>query len=375
MQKYDIIRASWVDVPMPQVFPTTDRRIFAHYPRYHVSPIQVVAIPQAVVYGGTNLTMIAKGVIHHDWYDFKRDALSEELHSRVIIQRQKNQIQWLLYDPHPAYVNCAATFVDACASNYAHWMSEVLPRIALFCTDQRFHNVAIIVNSGLHHNIMESLYTLLHKEQRKILLLATGRAIVCRTLYILSATGYVPFQKRKGKSNNRSQGIFHPFPLQVLRQTLHKKAAQHHCYDPPTHGHNHPKKIYLKRNASIRNISNAAQVEPVLIAHGYTIVEPEKMSFMAQRTLFLHAEIVIATTGAACANAIFSRPGTRIVILLGKHKDMIYRYWLNMLSPIGVTVYYVLGHATTKKALGIHSDFAIDLSDMMDALTSVEDTR
>jgi hypothetical protein len=40
---------------------------------------------------------------------------------------KRRRVRWLLRDPEPERVESAAVFVDACAPNYAHWLTEVLP--------------------------------------------------------------------------------------------------------------------------------------------------------------------------------------------------------------------------------------------------------
>jgi len=53
---------------------------------------------------------------------------------------------------------------------------------------------------------------------------------------------------------------------------------------------------------------------------------------------------------------------------MAKHENMIYRYWLNMLSPLQVNVSYVLGEIVEKQELGIHGDFFIDSNNIYQLL-------
>jgi hypothetical protein len=57
---------------------------------------------------------------------------------------------------------------------------------------------------------------------------------------------------------------------------------------------------------------------------------------------------------------------------MGKHEDMIYRYWNNLLSPLGIAVSYVLGDIVENIDLGIHGDFAIDSDCIIDLLEAFE---
>jgi hypothetical protein len=59
---------------------------------------------------------------------------------------------------------------------------------------------------------------------------------------------------------------------------------------------------------------------------------------------------------------------------MAKHKNMIYRYWCNLLTPIQVHVSYVLGNIRDYRGMGIHGNFLIDPSDVADSLPALGET-
>ena len=318
-----------------------------------------------MVYGGTNLVLADGGVVCHDLYDFTRDYTSEELHGRTRIDPKSARIRWLLHDEKPEPIPVAAAFVDACALNYAHWMTEVLPRIVLFCAEERFRDVPIVVNDGLHKNIMESLLFVAGAD-REIITLPIGRALAVGELYLTSAAGYVPFEWRTKRLSGHSHGMFSPAAFEMLRSRLKAMVTK-------TDGEGWPEKIFLRRNSGTRIVINTDELERLLVARGYVIVEPEKLTFLQQIQLFENAKTIVAATGAALSNAILCKPGTHVGIFMAKHKHMIYRYWSNMLAPIQVKVSHVLGKIVQNRGLGIHGDFAIDADCVNDLLDSFEE--
>ncbi len=357
--------AALVETPMPKVFPITDQGFLdsCQY-QYNFPEIYVATVSNAMVYGGTNLILAGDEVVCHDLYDFKRDYTSEELHGRTLVDPKSHRIRWLLHDETPESVPMAATFVDACASNYAHWITEVLPRINLFCADKRFKDVPIVVNDGLHKNIMESL-VLVAGADREVILLPIGRALVAEKLYITSVAGYVPFERRKNKLSGHSHGMFSPQAFENLHKhfkPLSQKAGKETW----------PEKIFLRRNSDARKVTNAAEMEDVLLTHGYTIVEPEKLTFMQQVNIFSNAKVIIAPTGAALANAVFCDSATKIGILISKHKDMSYGYWVSMLGAVNISVSYILGDIVDHHDYGVHGDFEISQLVMSDFLGYLE---
>jgi len=207
---------------------------------------------------------------------------------------------------------------------------------------------------------MESLL-LVVGEDREILLLPVGRALQVEMLYITSVAGYVPFGRRNRNLPGHSHGVFSLQAFEALRERL---------YDiiPTSNDYSWPDKIFLRRISGLRKVGNIDEIENLLITRGYVIIEPEKLTFLQQVELFRHAKTIIAPTGAALVNAIFCAPGTRVTILMAKHEDMIYRYWNNMLSPLGIKVSYVLGRIIKNRDLGIHADFLVNPDDVIDSL-------
>jgi capsular polysaccharide biosynthesis protein len=257
-----------------------------------------------------------------------------------------------------------ASFVDSCAENYAHWISEVLPRIALFCSEERFHGIPIIVNAGLHKNIMSSLF-LLAGDRHEIKALPIGRALIVEELHLISVTGYVPFGQRKNKLSGHSHGKFSPLALKLLRDSIHTFVG---C----DIADGWPEKIYISRKSGSRIVTNETELEMELAERGYVTVEPGVLTFLQQVNLFSNAKMVLATTGAALSNAVFCMPKTQVAILMAKHEQMIYRYWCDMLVPTGIDVSYVLGEIIENTDLGIHADFEVDMDDVRHLLNTME---
>jgi len=363
----NLVPLSSIETPTPQVFPECDQRYLSpERDCYDFPPIYSTTISNGTVCGGTNLVLAEDKVICHDLYDFNRDYTSEELHGRTVINPRRNRIRWLLHDDKPETIQVGASFVDSCAENYAHWISEVLPRIALFCSEERFHGIPIIVNAGLHKNIMSSLF-LLAGDRHEIKALPIGRALIVEELHLISVTGYVPFGQRTNRLSGHSHGKFSPSVLKLLSDSIHTFVRQ----DTEDRW---PKKIYIRRQAGLRRVTNEKELEMELAERGYVAVEPGVLTFLQQINLFRNAKVILATTGAALSNAVFCMPGTQVAILMAKHEQMIYRYWCDMLVPTGIDVSYVLGEIIENTDLGIHADFSVDMDDIRHLLNAMEPT-
>jgi capsular polysaccharide biosynthesis protein len=349
-----------VVTPAPKVFPAEDQAYLSSpHDHYDFPPVYVAEIRNAMVYGGTNLVFTQDAVICHDLYDFERDYTSEELHGRHLIDAKKKRIRLLRHDISPERVPVAAVFVDACAPNYAHWLTEVLPRIAAFCAEEQFASIPIIVDDGLHQNIMESLY-LITGPDRIVITLPVGRAIQVDSLYITSVAGYVPFERRYDQLSGHSHGLFSSFPFDLIRKRVFEFADSMPLQ-------NWPEKIYLRRSFGARKVTNDSELEKILINRGYVIVEPEKLSFLHQAMLFSKAKEIVGSSGAALVNLIFAQSNVSVQIFIGKYPSTSYWYWQNIACASGKRVKYVLGKVLNKGD-GIHADFSVDPEFISDRL-------
>lgn len=347
--------------PTPRVSTTVDRSYLQSPHSFYIFPeISVSLLPNAVVCGGSNLLLVDEVVVCHDLLDFVTDKTMEELFGRIRVDPGSQRIRWLIRDKNLEPLSVAASFLDACSSNYAHWLTEVLPRIVLFCAQERCKGIPIIINDGLHENIMESLYRVIG-DDREVIKLSIGKSLNIDCLYTVSMVGYVPFEQRTTNASGFSHGKFSPYAFDQMSSILINSNGDR--VSNPL-----PKKIFIRRNSGSRKVLNAPDLEKLLESKGYVTVEPETLTFSQQVQLFSNAEEVIGSSGAALANIIFCRPGTKITILMSRYLGSIYWYWQNMACVSGNVVQYCFGDQVENSKGGIHSDFFISPKEIAEIL-------
>lgn len=343
--------ADEVATPAPGVFPRRDwQHLISPHDHYSFPETFVSEIREASVMGGTNIVVAGNFAIHHDLFNRDLEYTSEELHSRMFVNVAAGSIKLGVSDPAPERMKTAACFVDASAPNYAHWLTEVLPRIAIFCRNPDYAGVPLIVNESLHANIMASLDAVVaHKNP--LVLLPIGRSITVSQLFVVSCAGYLPFEPRGRHAASMSHGKFSRHAFEAIRHAcLSGRSPQ-----------KTPKRIYLRRNSHVRRLSNSEEIESLLVNLGFTIVDPEKLSFGAQVDLFRGAEVIIGATGAALANMIFAQSRPRIGILISKQENIIYWYWQNIARATGNSVDYIFGANIDPGVSNVHGDFQVPL--------------
>lgn len=119
-------------------------------------------------------------------------------------------------------------------------------------------------------------------------------------------------------------------------------------------------KIYLsRRSASRPRCVNEADLEARLVQMGFTSVEPQQMSFAEQVATFYHAREVAGVSGAAFANLVFCRPGTRVVCARDEESDSI--TFAQLAAGMDLDFSYVDGANRSRGFSPDHSTFEVDI--------------
>lgn len=325
--------------------------------------IHVIRTGPAEVFGHSGFWQTSRGqLVHHELFAPATHKASEEDHRRMHINPANDSAQLTGTPLRTVTLPAAAAFTDAVASNYAHWLTEVLPRIVLYTRHACSQGVPLIVDDGLHPNLYESLSIAIGGE-RVVYTLGKDRRTRVLALDVVTSAGYVPYSSREPRQPGHSHGVFSARALRAVRD------AFQHLMTRPADGMG--KRIYVRRNAGLRKLINDQEVSDVLSSAGFTIVSPETLSFSEQVRLFSQADIVMGATGAAMANLIFCPPGTRVHVLMAQHEEMPYWYWQRLADCVGVELSYGLGEICAAPEKGFHADFKVDLDSILEALTEL----
>jgi len=300
-------------------------------------------------------------MIHHDLIRPSAHMISEEDHRQLRIDAAHLTCQFVGTPLLTTVLRKAALFTDSVASNYAHWLTEVLPRIALYVRSTSSEDVPLIIDDGLHPNLYESL-AIVVGSKRTMYKLPRDRRVHVHQLDVVTPTGYVPYAARPPKRAGHSHGIFSAEALWAVRD------ACMHLMQPVNQTAR--KRIYVRRNSGLRKLVNDQQISEVLTAAGFTVIAPEELSFSEQVRLFSQAEFVIGATGAAMANLMFCPPGSRVHVLMAQHEDMPYWYWQRLADCIGIDLSYGLGEVCAAHDKGFHADFTVDINHIGNVLSS-----
>jgi capsular polysaccharide biosynthesis protein len=367
-ETYSIALAETVRLDMPSICPEHYRgRLHSQAWPLAVPAVRAIEIPDAEVMGKCDFIFTRAQCLHHGLYQFKRDLPAEEMHGMISINAKKNLVA--RYAQKSDVVEAlpeAISLVGSASGNYVHWLTETAPKLALIDEIAGLSGVPLIVDDGLHPNILESLRCLnMHK--RRLVHLKRGQLCKVAKLVAITPVAYVPFDFRQGVKLEQADidpgwAMFVPRGLHSLRQKLLLPQVD----DAGIAG----QRLYLRRTSQFRQMYNAVEVEALLNEFGFRMIEPETLSFADQVKLFSSAEIIVAQAGAALGNMIFAPEGCHVVILTAWSPFSIYYYFSNMASILGQHCTFVLCDPSTQgDAHPAHRGLVVDIHTLREVIS------
>ncbi len=108
-----------------------------------------------------------------------------------------------------------------------------------------------------------------------------------------------------------------------------------------------------------RRLANEAELSAALQAIGFVVVEPEQLSFDDQVALFASATAIVGLGGAGLFNAVFSKPGTKLVTL--EASNAFIHSHANLFSSLGLDYAVVFGKRNELDDRWPHHEWTIDV--------------
>jgi capsular polysaccharide biosynthesis protein len=249
------------------------------------------------------------------------DFLLTDLSPDWFFKPSQHPLFWRLKLPSIQHLN--GTYISLARLsgwNYAHWVLEMIPRLALIekaGIDWRQADGLIL--NGPKNGWKTEILDLLGIPENKRIFLNAGDHLECDTLLVPS---YVC-----------APDGFQRWMLDYLQQAFSA------CVAPEN---SQKKRVYIARNkAGYRHVSNEPEVIRLLENYGFESVYCEDLSFREKVNLFSSAEAVVAAHGAGLTHLAFCRPGTVVLEILSP--DYVNGCFWALSDAAGLTYRYMLG--------------------------------
>ncbi len=198
--------------------------------------------------------------------------------------------QWKLAPPHylPGRV---AVLTAAKANIYFHWMTDLLPRLAIL-------QAAGYDLDAIDHFVVNGRGAAFQRESLARMGIPPAKIVESQQYpHVQAQQLLVP--SLPGEPGNPTD-----WSADFLRRCLPESTS----WPTPE------RRLYVsRRTAQYRRVHNEAAVEDLLRAHGFEVVLPERLSLQQQIETFRSARLIVAPHGAALTNLLFCQPGTRVL--------------------------------------------------------------
>lgn len=318
--------------------------------------LEIFELSNAMVVGGVDFIFGDTIAVHHDLFSSSIHQCPAENIGVISIDRVHACLDLYLMKP-PGQLSTGISLIGQCAANYAHWLTETLPKLAIMDTIEAYADYPLLVDDNLHPNIYESI-DLINKNHRKIIKVGRWSAFQVGQLIAVSNPGYERYIPHDLHSNNIAPYInrFSRDAFIILRESL-KGAISNIALSAQ-------KSFYLLRDhtsKNIRQIENHNELDKLISRNSLTLISTSNASFIEQVIACTQAKIIISPIGAPLANIIFCPPGSRIIVLAPYYDGATYYYYSNLAGILGHKIYYVLGRQTSTKLHPNHRNYIADL--------------
>ncbi len=353
LQRYSLFAARTVQLPGP-VFLNEPPLVDDPGPLSIPEPeIQILEFQGASVVGGTDFVLTDRVALAPDRFMEFGDTCPAAEPGIASVDHLRKSLT-LFLSRQQIRLPAAISLVGQNTGNYAHWLTETLPKLALLGADPRFRDLPLLVDRGLHPNISDSLRIVGGADRPQVELARWQEAIVDRLVGV-SQTGYEPYIPH-GLFNTGIPRVINGFSAPGLAAL--RTAVLAGIGSGPEEGG----KVYLGRSGgsnNLRGLANAAEIEALLRVRGFRVVDPVALPFAEQVRLCRTARLIVAPIGAGLANMIFAPPSCKVVALSPCYENANYYFYANLAGTLGLPFSYVLGRQTDDRGHPAHRSYYI----------------
>lgn len=346
-----------------------------------------------------NVTTIGRSelVIHNNValyprpFDPSRYSFMLESEGRARVNLKRGRIR-MLFRSKTLKVDSAISLLGQCNGNYAHWVLEVLTRLALLKDNPDLQDVPLLIDTPIHDKMLDAL-AVLNPTGREVIFVRNAQKVRLRKLFYLTSPSFTPPETRQFFTTgtiappDRDQFQFSANAIASLREFAIEECSQYvflkakqatslTCGPRPDDA----RFIFLRRSRGTtgngRHVSNEAAIEAYLRTHGFCVLDSYELSFEEQVMSLQNTEIVVSAIGASCANLVFCKPGLSVVLLSPRYPNASWFYWVNLMLAAGHKLYLVLGpQVASSRSTIYHKDFRISLKLINEAIEMAKAER
>lgn len=294
----------------------------------------IVQVPNGHVYSSNGIVIIDGQLVQEliwPWSKLKKDEKTLNLQNLSTPRKVAGKVAVIAQEGH---------------NNFYHWMTEILPKLALL-EEKRIEFDWLYVPK-LQLPFMRETLAIFGIDPKKIIEADDNTYIEAEELIVPS------FVSRSCYTPKWVADYIKEHCISAAEKIIQNKDSL-------------VKKVFISRKkASYRHIANEDEIFSMLEPYGFKRYNLEELPFLEQVALFKNAKTIVAPHGAGLTNLLFCDPGTQVVELFQQHEDDTYWY---ISQVLGLRHHCI--KTTDFKKNGGYTDTTISLSLMKDALKEI----
>ncbi len=318
---------------------------------YATDRLGVCRVPDVCLIGTDGIVLqagqVVRDSIRHIMY-WHPDSVTESMvATESIVLKRTMQARCA-----PAKLQCMIGFTGSWR-NYAHWLQESVPKLAVFA--ERFSaggHVKIVLPQFEPGSFQDQTIQLLGIANESIITIQSDEVLHFQSVLLMSSTDLwsVP-----------------PYVHDVAR-TLVARASR---MAPSVSAYGD--RLFIHRQTGLRQLANFEALQDLILRRGYKILVPDAMTLVEQIAAMQGATHVVAEHGAGLTNILFCRPGTKVLEIF--NQACVQPAFWSVAGVTGLKFGYLIGtHVPTaeRPELDWNASYSITPEQLTAALDSMD---
>lgn len=249
--------------------------------------------------------------------------------------------------------------------NYGHWFCEFVPRMLAYNDPRCPDGIPICIDDHMPDS-HEEILRLLDTRERPVMKLPP-KPVEFGLLGMAPVPAFFPFDMKPGRPFYDT--VWPADIFAAVRERILESARERGVLSDRT-----DRRLFISRKAfTQRALVNEEEIAERLRPLGFEVIYPETMSFLEQVDAFHSAALVVGSSSSALSNALFCRPGCRILGLIHEELAFNFRGYTSYIEVGGARILFLRGR--TLHRLGVHAfhvSYTVDPRKVVAAVAALE---
>ncbi len=266
-------------------------------------------------------------------------------------------------DPHA--VEAGLMMFGLQSRNYGHWFCEYVPRMLAYNDPRCPDGIPLCIDDHMPDS-HEEILRLLDTRERPVMKLPP-KPVEFGLLGMAPVPAFFPFDMKPGRPFYDT--VWPADIFAAVRERILESARERGVLSDRT-----DRRLFISRKAfTQRALVNEEEIAERLRPLGFEVIYPETMSFLEQVDAFHSAALVVGSSSSALSNALFCRPGCRILGLIHEELAFNFRGYTSYIEVGGARILFLRGRTLHRPGVhAFHVSYTVDPKKVVAAVAALE---